>query len=438
MELLHATGADLAEREAVLALTGHSGDPALARSLMADHAGRTFVLTRLPLAALDFQYDPSGRFHTDSDHALAGAARQARTAAYAALATPAPPIVVLFGAAGLRRALARGQRPLIYVKSGNHRAGAAALRGETEIDAWIPADDYERWLSTQGATMTNPPEIDFADAPGLNAQLDANVRATLNAEHLAKFMVAMHPDPREWLVEEEIGDGGPDSKERCTCGHPIRYVHSLKRERDGKKIKVGSVCIEGTVPYLMSVGAEHLAAQLLESLERLREHQRRILSEGEKRKRAAKGDAMVAALSVDWASLQGWTKALLDGYYEAARRSGSYRPLPEYLYWSALRTFPNEKPKALSSAGRTATSMRTKLLQLFVSAHRLPEAGSAPIPTEGKLLDEFRAWAAKQTAEHMEIAQLAAAGTLPPHRVQPSHLDVNGVRWAMQKLGGVR
>lgn len=87
-----ATGAALAEIEAGLALHGHSGDPALARSLMADHLNRRFVLARVPLGALDFQYDPSGRFFTDPDYTSAGTERSARTAAYAQLPTPAPPI----------------------------------------------------------------------------------------------------------------------------------------------------------------------------------------------------------------------------------------------------------------------------------------------------------------------------------------------------------
>jgi len=154
-------GADLIEREAELAVRGHSGDPKLARQLMEDRVGLQHVLVRVPLTMLDFQYDPTGRYLPHPDYRWAGQDRVARTAAYAQLTTPFPPIMVQFGERSANRALAGKQHAKLWVRGGNHRAAAAALRGDASIDAYVPVADWERFVSVAeqlALPWTNPPD----------------------------------------------------------------------------------------------------------------------------------------------------------------------------------------------------------------------------------------------------------------------------------------
>lgn len=89
--------------------------------------------------------------------------------------------------------------------------------------------------------------------------------------HLKKLAEAMEPDPREWVYEGECYEA-PGS--HCTCGCKIIYVFMILRRRDGKKLPIGSVCIEGSIPFLVGGGAMILATDLRAALDVMKQRKK--------------------------------------------------------------------------------------------------------------------------------------------------------------------
>lgn len=284
----------------------------------------------------------------------------------------------------------------------------------------------------------NPPE-EFFDTSSADrgAEEAADARAR-TIDHLWKFQAAMAPDPREWEFEPPVGDAGPGSREKCVCGHPIRNLYMIVRARDGKKIQVGSVCVESTVPYLQAHGAVDLAASLARALEQ----QQKLVLEMGRKKRAAAGDSAVAALTHDWQTLQAWLNATWkheedkdrqwrygsSGYYASSRAQ-----VPDWLY--ALRGFRNARPKALTTPGRTATSMRNALRTTYVVALGMPGVShSVPMPTETKLREALREHLAKTVAFERDLEARGAAGALKDYEPRFDGLRMDRAANALARL----
>lgn len=66
-------------------------------------------------------------------------------------------------------------------------------------------------------------------------------------------------DPSKWTYTGTCADAGPDSKEKCACGHPIRFCFILTNE--GNQAQVGSTCIETVGQVNPALGATLREAQ---------------------------------------------------------------------------------------------------------------------------------------------------------------------------------
>jgi len=115
------------------------------QQLMNKRMGEPHVRVRLPFHHLAMQHDPSGKFGHPDSWDLPGKDRVAREKDYAKKRTPYPPIYASNSAGSVRRQAKRGHRPTLFVANGNHRVAAAIRRGDTHIDAHVPATDWERF-----------------------------------------------------------------------------------------------------------------------------------------------------------------------------------------------------------------------------------------------------------------------------------------------------
>lgn len=73
---------------------------------------------------------------------------------------------------------------------------------------------------------------------------------------------AMAPDPAAWSFTGEVCDYREYDAAKCTCGHAVRYLFFIVRDADGKRLGIGSTCIQESVPFLMADGAVQLAHDL--------------------------------------------------------------------------------------------------------------------------------------------------------------------------------
>lgn len=215
-------------------------------------------------------------------------------------------------------------------------------------------------------------EITLAAPTSTTRAANAAERAAGNVEHALKIATAMAPDAKEWSFQGEVVDAGGEGA-FCACGHAIRYVFILRRMRDGATLPIGSVCIESTVPVLMTTGAERLAGQLAAALEA----HRKALADAQKAIRDAEASVEVQGLMAELNALKAWA---LD-----AKANRVF--LPRSL-WEL--TAGRIKPvKAASTPGRTAASLRTRLTPFYVAAihHGLTNGRvSCPLPKDRKLI----------------------------------------------------
>jgi hypothetical protein len=196
--------------------------------------------------------------------------------------------------------------------------------------------------------------------PVLERQVD-------NLRHLEKIAKAMAPDPTDYEYTGEVNDLG-DMSGSCACGHPIRYEF-IVRNTTGKEVVIGSTCIDTSVPWLTSVGAEKLAQDLREALEANEEAKKEAL----RKLRDAKNDEEVVLLEQYWdETIMPWWSRARESYYESHKipwtnwqGETTYRHpfYPKWLYRLPVL-------KAMSTPGRTASSIRTKIVNLALgSAH---------------------------------------------------------------------
>lgn len=305
----------------------------------------------------------------------------------------------------------------------------------------VPRSVVQRWATerTDPHVRMNPDEQGDLFALGgadrrRQAEADEHLR---QLDHLAKFADAMRPDPREWEFQEPVIDTGQRDGAKCVCGHPIRYVYQVVRARDGKKIGVGSVCIESSVPYLLQSGADGLALALQRALER----QEGLAKELAKKARAAKGDEQVQALTADWLALQAFMRQQWQAYETKARKDADYyftpnwrRFMPDWLAESHFGSFPKQQPKIMSSPGRTAASMRTKMAVPWWYALMSPVGGMVPLPTEPKLRQEVRASLERAIAFEREQQEKAAAGNLHGWEPQPDLARLKRAEYALSRF----
>lgn len=76
-------------------------------------------------------------------------------------------------------------------------------------------------------------------------------------------------DVVNWEHKGEVIDSGVKSKEKCVCGHSIRYCFIL--ENNGKKAQVGSECINHFKDYNIS-----LYNSLIASIERIKNEEKEM------------------------------------------------------------------------------------------------------------------------------------------------------------------
>lgn len=200
----------------------------------------------------------------------------------------------------------------------------------------------------------------------VNGPSPAEIQEIEGLEHSQRIAAAMAPDPTEWAYHGEVIDSGPGGGARCTCGHPIRYIFLIERERDGKKLPIGSVCIDSTVPFLISSGADGLADRLSEARQKLEED----LKEEKRRAREQAAEVEVQELLGFWEVMKEWRLAAWQ-----AGRAGA-RP---YLVGRIYKGLG--KPTACSTAGRTAASLTVKLATAYADAlHTLRADGNHRFP----------------------------------------------------------
>lgn len=138
----------------------------------------------------------------------------------------------------------------------------------------------------------------------------------------AKLSEALAPDPSEWRFTGEIGEDD-SGLAKCACGHSIKYLFHLERERDGKKVIVGSSCIE-------HYGEAN--PELVESIKAANEDLKKRIQEEKKAAKRAAQEAEVDKIRDEWESL--WNK----GYkvYKAYRDRGEKAP---YDLWEIYGSY---------------------------------------------------------------------------------------------------
>lgn len=204
-------------------------------------------------------------------------------------------------------------------------------------------------------------------------QINKTGRAAANAAHLRKLAAAMAPDPSAWTYEGEVSDG-KGSNAKCTCGHPIRWIFTIRRKSDGAALPIGSTCIETSVPFLMQHNAEALAEQLTAAVKAHQKALRVAAAAERKRARELAQDAELSALRADLQALQDFRRRAIDSYREHTGRMY----VPHELY----TRLPTPRP----------TKTRKGTIRRFVRTYRagarlLAGFGQLPTPTSPALAD---------------------------------------------------
>lgn len=186
--------------------------------------------------------------------------------------------------------------------------------------------------------------------------------AVQNLKHAAKIAAAMAPDPREWSYEGKFYEAEGMMPEHCACGHPIRNVYVVERLRDGAQIRIGSTCIDSTIPYLIGAGAEGLAEALRKALAD-QEAQRKEI---QRRVAEAKASDEVSRLEADYEALRAYTKAVSE------QLRSRHISQPEVIRYGI------QLPKAASTPARTAASMRKRYADTWCKLAYLVANGYEP------------------------------------------------------------
>ena len=234
-------------------------------------------------------------------------------------------------------------------------------------------------------TMT----IEFETSAAQKTAINGAVRKVENLRHIEKIASAMAPEPRDWSYEGEIADAGQQGA-YCTCGHPIRYVFTIRNKKSGRALPIGSTCIETTVPFLMSHGAADLADRLTAAVGKLKAE----IAAAEKAKRDAEQNERVLTLLQDRTALLEYASA------EKSRRG--------FIQSRSLWSLTMRKPKALTTPGRTARSLLNTLADVVVTLTRQDYFGALV----AKLSHETREEVAKALLQSKnEVALTAIYGT---------------------------
>lgn len=153
--------------------------------------------------------------------------------------------------------------------------------------------------------------------------LNQNIRGKENVEHLLRLARAME-DPSEWEYNEEMVDSGPNSTAKCVCGHDIRYIFYIYRERDGKKLPIGSSCIKNSIPYLIETGNKDLAEKLSDAYDEFKRQINEAIALAAKRKREQTNNDRIEIILRDMENLIIFLDKVRESY------NGGYIPYPLY------------------------------------------------------------------------------------------------------------
>lgn len=211
-----------------------------------------------------------------------------------------------------------------------------------------------------------------------------SVRLPADLEHLQKLADAMAPEPREWSYTGEVVDAQGEGA-KCVCGHPIRWIFVIRRERDGALLPIGSTCIETSIPYLVTHGAEGLAELLREAVRELRRETQRQATAAKREVRETEQGEVVERLTRDWAELIDWQRRARDVWY---REHG-----PGYPYALALTLkLPEPCKRPGATVKRLVREYKRRLAYIAVD----PQADqllSLPTPRTTELqADEEGTW----------------------------------------------
>ena len=181
-----------------------------------------------------------------------------------------------------------------------------------------------------------------------------------NIQHALKIAAAMAPDPREWAYNGKCYEADGIIPERCACGHPIRQVFVIDRERDGATLNIGCVCIDSTVPHIIASGNQGLA----EALQKAKADLEAQIKARAKEKRDAEASVEVQGLAEEYETLRQWVRDLK----QDMAQNKEYVPGSIYGGIKGL-------PKAASTPGRTAASIRTRYESVWLELSYLHVRG---------------------------------------------------------------
>lgn len=163
--------------------------------------------------------------------------------------------------------------------------------------------------------------------------------------HRRRVAEALAPDPRQWHYDgETYYIQPPGAMGSCACGHAIRQVFVL-RGPGGRIVRIGSVCIESTVPYLLEYGADALATALQSALAAVEAER----AKADRAARDAAADAAVQAILADCEALESWALSTA----RAMRESRRWLPYPLYRGIRVRRT-------ACTTPGRTKAALQRR------------------------------------------------------------------------------
>lgn len=158
--------------------------------------------------------------------------------------------------------------------------------------------------------------------------------------HATKLLAAMGGSPEGWEYTGTILEGDP-ARDKCACGHPIRWLFIWENAAQSRTLITGSVCVEN-LPEITAASIEAMKADLESAIAI---------------KKAAAKKAREAAGQVEVAALREATLAKIDRVYAGAIQNEK-DARGEWLSsgtWEALRDRRIYR-YSISSAGKLKTA----------------------------------------------------------------------------------
>lgn len=205
----------------------------------------------------------------------------------------------------------------------------------------------------------------------LESKNTENDSMELKIGHLQRLADAMAPDCKEWIFAGDVEEDD-SRKSRCTCGHPIKWVFWLERQRDGARLPIGSTCITTSVPFLISHGANGLAKDLAVAQTAWRQ----MMADRMKLAREGKRTCELERVQEEAEQLLHWYSRLMLATEEltaAKQRRLPYRP--PYFYEARYRDLRAQSKN--STTGRKALCIKRRIETFRYEAAQLRQCWHA-------------------------------------------------------------